>query len=220
MTHAEIETVLQAAFVQCEAAGCPLDAQQKQILLRSTAVLASLDGNGAIAANHDDRSALLNPLDELTPEQRRAFLQFVQAHEAQGASWKVQLLNDWLAGRESGSIQFLRDQYGMQWLDRIQAVHLAQYSDELAMNLKVGDRIEVSNNLWEWVQDDGPCQREWVLCTVVGLSEAPDNMPMVPASYSGYTTCTVRFDNGMEYEIQGVYEWNRYNWRWAERSPD
>ncbi|HEY9646662.1 MAG TPA: hypothetical protein V6C88_09845, partial [Chroococcidiopsis sp.] len=26
--------------------------------------------------------------------------------------------------------------------------------------------------------------------------------------------CTVRFDNGMEYEIQGVYEWNRYNWRW------
>ncbi len=27
------------------------------------------------------------------------------------------------------------------------------------------------------------------------------------------TICVIRFYNGAEYEMQGVYEWNRYNWR-------
>ncbi|MFP5275246.1 hypothetical protein [Coleofasciculus sp.] len=30
------------------------------------------------------------------------------------------------------------------------------------------------------------------------------------------TVRIVRFDHGMEYEIQGIYEWNRYNWRWIK----
>ncbi|WP_416670750.1 hypothetical protein [Egbenema bharatensis] len=32
-------------------------------------------------------------------------------------------------------------------------------------------------------------------------------------AYAQQTNCLIQFDNGMEYEIQGIYEWNRYNWR-------
>jgi hypothetical protein len=219
MTQAEIEALLQAAFNQCEAAGYPLGVEQQQILLNSAR--AGIEANSqpiAPANSSGETDESNNPLDELTPDQRRTFLEFVRGQKGEDVSWKAQLMNDWLAGRESGELQFIRDRYGIQWLDRIQPVHLARYSEELAMNLKVGDRIEVSNSLWEWVQEDGPCQREWIACTVVSVSEAPENMPMVPPSYRGYTSCTVRFNNGMEYEIQGVYEWNRYNWRWMENS--
>lgn len=204
MTQAEIEAALQAAFRRCESIGCPLDAQQQQILL------------AAIAANlvPDDGSAA-NPLDELTSQQRQTLLQFVQEQESQGLSWKAQLLNDWLRGEESGEMQFVRDLYGLVWLERVQPVHLAQYAED-AIRLKVGDRIEVSNSLWEWVQDDGPCRREWIACRVVAIADASDSAPSMPDSYQGYTSCTIRFDNGNEYEIQGIYEWNRYNWRWAE----
>jgi hypothetical protein len=112
-------------------------------------------------------------------------------------------------------MQFIRDLYGPQWLEQVQPVHIAEYA-ETAVSLKLGDRIEVSNNLWEWVQEDGPCSREWFGCTVIHISQSSDSNGIMPASYSTYTTCLIRFDNGMEYEIQGVYEWNRYNWRWEK----
>jgi hypothetical protein len=76
------------------------------------------------------------------------------------------------------------------------------------LKLKVGDRIEVSNGLWEWVQENGPCSREWFPCTVIGLSQGSDRDRL-------YYNCVIRFENGTEYEIQGIYQWNRYNWRWA-----
>lgn len=62
--------------------------------------------------------------------------------------------------------------------------------------------------LWEWVQENGPCSREWFPCTVVGLSQGSDCDRL-------YYNCVIHFDNGTEYEIQGIYQWNRYNWRWA-----
>ncbi len=210
MTPAEIEAVLQAAFIQCEAVLSPLTEQQKQILLQVVtesvareALLASANSDG------DDNTA--NPLDELTPEQRQALLQFVKEQEKRDRPWKIKLLNDWLHNRPSGAVQFIRDHYGPQWLNRVKPKHLAQYfdaettSDEL--KLKVGDRIEVSNSLWEWVQEEGPCTREWFPCTVIRVSQQSD-------SDGSYSNCIIRFDNGSEYEIQGMYQWNRYNWRW------
>jgi hypothetical protein len=219
MTPAEIETALQAAFEQCEAAGLPLGNQQKQILL---AAIALREQSGAMPANANGNASALagfNPLDELTPEQRQILLRFVREQESQEQPWKVQLLNDWLQGQESGEMQFIRDLYGPQWLDRVQPVHVAAYADD-AVLLKVGDRIEVSNNLWEWVQDDGPCSREWVPCVVTGITEISDSASTLPDSYRTYTNCTIRFKNGTEYEVQGVYEWNRYNWRWAADPGD
>jgi hypothetical protein len=219
MTKAEIEAFLRAAFGRCEAAGYPLEAEQKQILLAVAIALSRSQQKGTAPQNgssQPDFSALnaANPLDELTSEQRTALLQFIQTQDQQGTPWKVQLLDDWLEGRESGQIQFVRDLYGPQWLEQVQPVHIAEYA-ETAVSLKLGDRIEVSNNLWEWVQEEGPCSREWFGCTVVNVSQTSDNNGTIPASYRTYTSCTIRFDNGMEYEIQGVYEWNRYNWRWA-----
>ena len=39
---------------------------------------------------------------------------------------------------------------------------------------------------------------------------------LVPALNDGsYHNGVIRFDNGTEYEIQGICEWNRYNWRYA-----
>jgi hypothetical protein len=152
-----------------------------------------------------------NPLDDLTPDERSRFLQFVTEQERTGYSWKIQLLNDWLHNRESSSVQFIRDRYGPQWLNRVKRVHLAQYLDAQnpgeGLKLKIGDRIEVSNGLWEWVQDNGPCSREWFPCTVVQISQSIEGNGLG-------CNCVVRFDNGMEYEIQGIYEWNGYNWRW------
>ncbi|NEQ25875.1 MAG: hypothetical protein F6K28_43840 [Microcoleus sp. SIO2G3] len=196
MNSAEFEAALQAAFARCEAAGRPLDPQQQQILLTA---LSPADAN---------------PLDDLTPDQRNTLLGFVREQERQGRPWKTQLLNDWLLGQSSGEMQFVRDRFGVQWLDRIQTSHLAAYAEE-TLTLKVGDRIEVSNSLWEWVQDDGPCQREWIACRVVSVRATCDTAGSVPTSYHCYTNCTIRFENGSEYEIQGIYEWNRYNWRWS-----
>ena len=210
MTQAEIEAVLQLAFIQCEAVSCPLTDQQKQILLQI--VIESLAGKSLVSSANDEQdSETVNPLDELTPQQRQALLQFVKEQEAQDCPWKIKLLNDWLHNRDSGTMQFIRDRYGPQWLNRVQPRHLEQYfagetsSDDL--KLKVGDRIEVSNGLWEWVQEEGPCSREWFPCTVVGISHRAD-------SDRSYYNCIIRFDNGSEYEIQGIYQWNRYNWRW------
>ncbi len=210
MTPAEIKAVLQAAFLECEAVLSPLTDQQKQILLQVVAESVTCESLSS-SANSDPDSESGNPLDELTPEQRQALLQFVKEQEKLDRPWKIKLLNDWLHNRNSGSVQFIRDRYGPQWLNRIKPIHLAQYFEAETsadgLKLKVGDRIEVSNGLWEWVQENGPCSREWFPCTVVGLSQWSD-------SDCSYYNCVIRFDNGTEYEIQGVYQWNRYNWRW------
>ena len=210
MTPAEIEAVLQAAFIQCETSLCPLSDQQKQILLQ--VVTESVTRAALLAsAKGDDDDDAANPLDELTAQQRQALLQFVKEQEKLDRPWKIKLLNDWLHNRDSGAVQFIRENYGPQWLNRVKPKHLAQYfaAEILSDNLKlrVGDRIEVSNGLWEWVQENGPCTREWFACTVVRISQQSD-------SDGSYYNCTIRFDNGSEYEIQGIYQWNRYNWRW------
>ena len=210
MTPAEIEAVLQAAFIQCEAVLCPLTEQQKQILLQ--VVSESVTRQALLASTNSDlENDTVNPLNELTLEQRQALLQFVQEQEKRDRPWKIKLLNDWLHNRHSGSVQFIRDYYGPQWLNRVKPKHLAQYFETETpsdgLKLKVGDRIEVSNSLWEWVQEDGPCTREWFPCTVIRVSQQSD-------SDGSYYNCIIRFDNGSEYEIQGIYQWNRYNWRW------
>ncbi|MBD2775391.1 hypothetical protein [Iningainema tapete] len=188
MSPDEIEAAIIAAFNRCDAASCPLTDAQKQILLQ---VAASVGANVEFA----------NPLDELNPEELQAFLQFVKVQTEQNRSWKAQLLNDWLRENDSGAVQFIRKRYGLQWLDRVETYHLNKYSP--STQLKVGDRIEVCNALWEWVQENGPCTPEWFSCIVIGVSNGNDSS----------TNCTIRFSNGVEYEIQGIYEWNRYNWR-------
>jgi hypothetical protein len=211
MNPDEIEAVLQIAFIQCEALLCPLTDQQKQILLQ--VFTESVTRESLISlANGNQEGEGANPLDELMPEQRQALLQFVKEQEKLDRPWKIKLLNDWLHDRNSGTVQFIRDEYGPQWLNRVKPVHLAQYFEAATssdgLKLKVGDRIEVSNALWEWVQENGPCSREWFPCTVVRLSQASD-------SSDSYHNGIIRFDNGTEYEIQGICEWNSYNWRYV-----
>lgn len=195
--EAEWEAALNAAFAECEALGYALTPEQ-QAILRGAIAQAGLA---------QPPSETSNPLDELTPEQRQALLRFIQEQERQEQPWKAQLLNDWLQGETSGEVQFIRDEFGPTWLERITPEHLLQYQEP--EQLRVGDRIEVASNLWEWTQEDGPCPREWFPATVTALTE-----PMVQPDGKAICGCTVRFDNGMEYEIQGIYDWNRYNWRW------
>lgn len=214
MNPGEFDTALQAAFERCNTAGCPLTETQRQILLQVVAEIILRQAKLPGAGNSQPNSALSddNPLDELTTEQRQAFLQFVRQHELQDLSWKTQLLNDWLHDRHSGTMQFLREQYGPLWLNRVKSVHFNNYGGieaEEPLRIKVGDRIEVSNGLWEWVQETGPCSREWISCTVVSVNETDD-------SSGAATSCIIRFNSGAEYELQGIYSWNRFNWRWAE----
>lgn len=199
MSKAEIEAALKAAFDQCIVANCPLTEVQKQILLEVAQRFSYTLGETA-------NSEGTNPLDDLTAEERSALLEFVKEQESLNQPWKIQLLNDWLNNNNSGSVQFIRDRYGLQWLNLVQPGHLAEYFERLEdeLKLKAGDRIEVSNGLWEWIQEDGPCSQMWVPCTVISVEE----------NGGDYSSCIIRFDNGTEYEIQGIYDWNRYNWRW------
>ncbi|MEO0408229.1 MAG: hypothetical protein AAF289_12835 [Cyanobacteria bacterium P01_A01_bin.135] len=190
MSQFEIDALLQAAFERCQQLGHALTEAQQQTLCEVLLRRADADTNG------DD------PLDELTAVELQQFLAYVQSTRQRGLSWKTRLLNDWLGGQDSGPVQFIRDRYGVGWLDRVQPWHLAPHLDRSDSPLRVGDRIEVSNGLWEWVQEQGPCRREWVTCQVVSLSEA-----------AAGGSAVVRFTNGMEYEIQGIYDWNRYQWR-------
>jgi hypothetical protein len=205
MSPDEIQAALQAAFYRCDVASCPLSVTQKEILLQ---VVEQVKGNSA-----DDVSDTLNPLDELTQEELEAFLKFVKTQQEQNHSWKAQLLNDWLQENDSGQVQFIRDRYGPTWLDRIEEYHLNKYANALSQKLKVGDRIEVCNALWEWVQDDGPCSREWYPCIVIQVEEKNDGRGQI-------TSCIIRFNNGQEYEIQGVYQWNRFYWRRIGQSEE
>ncbi|MEH1934664.1 MAG: hypothetical protein V7L14_13280 [Nostoc sp.] len=203
MTPDEIETAMLAAFNRCDVASCPLTDTQKQILLQ---VVEQIQGNSPYRVSN-----IANPLDELTPEELEAFLQFVKDEEQRNRTWKVQLLNDWLLENDSGTVQFIRKRYGLQWLNRVESCHFDKYSYfEDALKLRVGDRIEASNALWEWVQEDGPCKREWFPCMVIQVEEICNRD-------DSSTNCVVRFFNGAEYEIQGIYEWNRYNWRWPQK---
>ncbi|WP_017655596.1 hypothetical protein [Fortiea contorta] len=203
MTPDEVEAALQTAFNSCDAARCPLTDMQKQILLQ---VMEQIQGNC-------DSSALdtANPLDELTAEELEIFLQFVKTEEQQNRTWKVQLLNDWLLETDSGTVQFIRDRYGLKWLYRVESYHFDKYSDiEDALKLRVGDRIEISNSLWEWVREDGPCKREWFPCTVLQIDTVSNDD-------DSFTNGVIRFADGTEYQIQGICEWNRYNWRWPRK---
>lgn len=200
MTTDEIEAALQAAFNCCDAASCPLTVTQKQILLQ---VVEQIQGN-----SNSRVSDIANPLDELTPEELAAFLKFVKAEEEENRTWKVQLLNDWLLQQDSGKVQFIRQSYGLQWLNRVESYHFDKYADfEDALKLRIGDRIEVCNALWEWVQENGPCQPEWFPCMVIQVDNISNDNHFL-------TNCRIRFYNGNELEIPGIYEWNRYNWRW------
>lgn len=209
MTPAEIEAVLQLAFNKCNTADCPLTAQQKAILLE---VLKQTLPHQLEVWESASASDLVNPLDELSGSERQKFFEFVKQHEQENCDWKIQLMNDWLQERNSGRVQFIRDRYGIQWLNRLKPIHFAKYATEAeeTLKLKVGSHIEVSNGLWEWVQETGPCSREWFTCTVLQIKETWDGD-------AATTSCIIRFDNGAEYEIQGVYTWNRYNWRWSQQ---
>lgn len=126
MTKAEIEAALKAAFDECNAADCPLSEQQKQILLQVAGKLSVAQGDLSHAATKNSVST--NPLDELTAEERQALLEFVRKQETLNQSWKIKLLNDWLNNTDSGSVQFIRLRYGIQWLNRVKPLHLAEYS--------------------------------------------------------------------------------------------
>ena len=200
MDYQEIQSLLERIFNLCEQAQTPLSNQQQEIIEQ---VLIE-----RLTTSSEELPTAGNPLDELTPEQREVLLEFVV--EQGQRPWKARLLNDWLQGRDSGKVQFLRKDYGPQWLNRVQPYHIAQYLEQsdraLEVELKLGDQIEVSNLLWEWVQDE---TQDWYPCTVINLSQG---------EYKGhrYQNCTVRFDNGGELEIPGIYQWNRYNWRLAQ----
>lgn len=209
MTKAEIEAALRLAFIQCAAIDFPLTGPQKQILLQAVLAAIPEEANTQREVTVAADSCNTNPLDELIPEQRETLLQFIQVHDRPELSWKAKLLNDWLNERDSGSVQFIRLEYGVPWLDRVQPEHIAKYlvsECEETDHLQVGDRIEICNALWEWVQDDGPCVREWFTCTVLRLQEQRQGDSL-------QTDCVVRLENGTDYEIQGMYEWNRYQWR-------
>ena len=195
MNPDEIEAALQKAFLRCNTASCPLTEQQKNILVQ------------AVKNSHLATSDTTNPLDEITAEELELFLQFVKTQEEKNSSWKVQLLNDWLHNRDSKQVQFIRERYGVQWLYRLEPHHFDKFKNENIFKLKVGDRIQVCNALWEWVQENGPCAPEWFSCTVVKLDE-------ISTGEYPQTDCIVRFDNSHEYVIPGIYEWNNYNWRW------
>ncbi|NJL80167.1 MAG: hypothetical protein HC836_00815 [Richelia sp. RM2_1_2] len=203
MTPDEIEVALQEAFNRCDAARCPLTDGQKMILLQ---VLSNeINGNSSQGLSKD-----VNPLLELTSEELQIFSEFVKEQEKQNRFWKVELLNDWLQEKDSGVVQFIRERYGIQWLSKVEKYHFDQLGNTELLKLKIGDRIEVCNGLWEWVQEGTSCEPEWFVCTVISLEE-------IVEGDNSYTTCTIRFNDGAEYQIQGIYQWNSYQWRWGKK---
>jgi hypothetical protein len=180
MSDFDLDAILQEAFRKCDRLGHSLNEEQKWIV---TEVI-----RGGILPKY-------NPLAQLNDDQRQALLQFIQA---EGHNWKISLLNDWVQNRDSGPVQFVRDAYGMRWLETITSAHIAEYAGDEEIRLQVGDRIEISNALWEWVPQAD--QADWFPCVVIDV---------------GDDRATLRFDNGNEFELQGLYDWNRPNWRWT-----
>jgi hypothetical protein len=194
MTPFEIETALKAAFLECDRKFCPLSDRQREIVLKTL-----LDRLLPPPTGED------NPLDELQDRERELLLAYIQTCEGGLQNWKIRLLDDWLLDRDSGSVQFIRENYGFSWLNRIRDSHIQAYLPEVPERLQIGDRVEISSNLWEWVLDRENAG-EWIEGTVVGLQDVADGE-------TSYAIATVRFASGMEIEIPGIYRWNRENWR-------
>jgi hypothetical protein len=193
---------LDAAFRQCGAAGMALNEVQRQILqqVTQTILLKAL-------ANPDADDPDENPLDALTEAQRQTLLSYIADCDRNAQDWKTTLFNDWLQGRDSGQVQFLRDRYGFDWINRVQPQDIAAYTDFDEGALNIGDRLEVSSRLWEWIPEDLGEEPEWIACTLVALAQ-PQAEPN-PTTLSG----TVQFENGLELDIQGLNDWNKSNWR-------
>ncbi|WP_404787388.1 hypothetical protein [Altericista sp. CCNU0014] len=193
---------LEAAFRQCGSAGLALNDVQRQILqqVTQTVLLKALSDPDAVDLDE-------NPLDALTEDQLQTLLGYVAECDRDGRDWKTTLFNDWLQGRDSGQVQFLRDRYGFDWIDRVRPRDIAAYTDSVAAELQIGDRLEVSSRLWEWIPEDLGEEPEWIVCTLVNLTPSPDETD--PTHING----TVQFENGLELEIQGLYDWNKSNWR-------
>lgn len=68
------------------------------------------------------------------------------------------------------------------------------------------DRDGIETTLkWEWIPADAPDSCDWFPCEVIEVNESEDDSPPV--------SCRIRFQNGEEWEIQAIYQWNRPNWR-------
>jgi hypothetical protein len=207
MDAATLNELLHAMAAACAAARCPLGDRQQQVLHQAAMEFIQ---KLAQRTTHPDAT---NPLDQLTEAERQLVLDFVQRQTEQQLDWRATLLNDWLLGADSGPIQAIRDRYGIFWLTAIQSVHLAPYrNQQLDQPLQVGDRIEVTNALWEWVPVDDSEKQDWFPCTVIQLSASPAAPPALPQ-----VNGTVRFDTGDEYDIPALYDWNRPYWRWREQ---
>jgi hypothetical protein len=192
---------LETAFRQCGAAGMALNDVQRQILQQVTQTVLLQTLTNLDTANPDE-----NPLEALTEGQRQALLRFVSECDRNTQDWKTALFNDWLQGQESGQVQFLRDRYGFNWINRVQRQDIAAYTEDDEQALKIGDRIEVSSRLWEWIPEDLGEEPEWLTCTLVHLTQ-PDDIDTI------ILNGTVQFENGVELEIQGLNDWNKINWR-------
>ncbi|WP_287726532.1 hypothetical protein [Microcystis sp. M061S2] len=57
----------------------------------------------------------------------------------------------------------------------------------------------------EWIPADAADSCDWFPCEVIEVNESEDDSRSV--------SCRIRFQNGEEWEIQGIYQWNRPNWR-------
>ena len=93
-------------------------------------------------------------------------------------------------------------------MSSIKPIYWQEYLQKLRLTrekLQVGDAIEVSNGLWEWIPADAADSCDWFPCEVIEVNESEDDSPPV--------SCRIRFQNGEEWEIQGIYRWNRPNWR-------
>jgi multidrug efflux pump subunit AcrA (membrane-fusion protein) len=198
-----LEQALEAAFRQCGTAGMALNDVQRQILqqVTQTVLIKALTNPDAIEPGE-------NPLDALTEDQRQTVLDFIAECDRTTQDWKTVLFNDWLQGRDSGPVQFLRDRYGFDWINRVQRQNIAAYIEDDEQALRVGDRLEVSSRLWEWIPEDLGEEPEWLPCVLVNLTPPND----LETTLNG----TVQFENGVEIEIQGLNDWNKSNWRYGQ----
>jgi hypothetical protein len=198
-----LEQALEAAFRQCATTGMALNDVQRQILQQVTQTVLIKALTNPDAVDPDD-----NPLDTLTEDQRQTLLDFVAECDRNAQDWKTILFNDWLQGRDSGPVQFLRDRYGFDWINRVQRQDIDAYAEAKEQALKIGDRIEVSSRLWEWIPEDLGEEPEWIVCTLIDLTQ-PDSTGATPISG------TVQFGNDLVLEIEGLNDWNKGNWRRA-----
>jgi hypothetical protein len=194
---------LEAAFRQCGTAGMALNDVQRQILqqVTQTVLIKALMNPDAIDPDE-------NPLDALMEDQRQTLIDFVTECDRNTQDWKTVLFNDWLQERDSGPVQFLRDRYGFDWINRVRRQDIDAYAEAEEQALKIGDRLEVSSRLWEWIPEDLGEEPEWIVCTLVNLTQLDS---METNSIAG----TVQFENDLVLEIQGLNDWNKGNWRRA-----